>query len=201
MVDQNRQQMFAERYEAGQIPWDDRLPPPEVISLADRLDAGRAVDLGSGYGRSSIYLALNGWQVDGVEFVAQAVEESRERAEEEGVSSQIEFHLADITDLDFLQEPYDLAIDIGCMHTLRIPELEMYRDSLLRLLKKDAYYLLFAHLRDADDDSEDASRWIEEGTLRQLFKEGFRLAQVDYGITRVPDKPTWPSAWFLYRRL
>ena len=119
MDESNRQQSFVERYESGQIPWDDQLPPPELIELADSLEPGKALDLGSGYGRSSIYLAQRGWQVDGIEFVPKAVEESRKRAQETGAGSSAKFHVSDVTQLDFLQGAYDLAVDIGCMHNFK----------------------------------------------------------------------------------
>ena len=201
MMDSSRQGSFTERYESGQIPWDDQMPPPELIALADQLDPGRALDLGSGYGRSSIYLAGHGWQVDGIEFVSLAVEESRRRARQAGVDHLTQFHVADVTDLDLLQGTYDLAIDIGCMHILNNPELQSYRDELKRLLHSGAHYLLFAHMRELKEDSDEAARWIEEAALRELFSDGFVLAQVVHGITEAADKPPWPSAWFHFHRL
>lgn len=200
-MDPSRQQSFIEHYESGQIRWDDQMPPPELIAFADQLDPGRALDLGSGYGRTTIYLAVRGWKVDGVEFVTQAVEESRRRAQQSGVEHLTYFHTADVTELDFLEGNYDLAIDIGCMHTLQIPELRSYRDGLKRLLSSGAHYLLFVHIRNLDDDSDEATRWIEEATLRTLFSDGFSLTQVVHGITKVADNPPWPSAWFYFQRL
>lgn len=200
-MDASRQQSFLERYESGQIPWDDQMPPPELIALAEQLDSGKALDLGSGYGRSSIYLAAHGWQVDGIEFVSLAVDESHRRAQQAGVDYLTNFHVADVADLGILEGPYDLAVDIGCMHTLKMPELQSYRDELKRLLSSGAHYLLFAHTRDLEDDSEEATRWIEEATVRALFSDGFSLSEVVHGITKVADKPPWPSAWFHYHRL
>ena len=200
MTDEDRLRSFSERYESGEIPWDDQLPPPELIDLVGYLQPGRALDLGSGYGRTSIFLGQRGWHVDGVEFVDKAVKEARRRAEEAGVSDLVQFRVADVSDLGTLQGSYDLAVDIGCMHTFQQPELEAYCDGLVRLLNRGAHYLLFAHLRDPHDESEDAQRWIEEETLRALFARDFSLTHVEHGITQVADKPPWPSAWFYYRR-
>ncbi|MFN2304139.1 MAG: SAM-dependent methyltransferase [Anaerolineales bacterium] len=197
----NRRQSFTERYASGQIPWDDADPPPELIELAKHLKPGKALDLGSGYGRTSIYLAKKGWQVDGIEFISQAVEESQGRAHKAGVDQLTRFFLGDVTNLDMLQGPYDLAVDIGCMHTLTKPELETYRDELKRLLHRGAIYLLFAHLRDLEDSSEDATRWIEEGTLLSIFSDGFSLTDSVHGITIVAENPPWSSAWYYFQRL
>jgi SAM-dependent methyltransferase len=200
MCEENRLEDFKARYASGTIPWDDDLPPPEVMALAAELTAGRALDLGCGYGRSSIYLAARGWQVDGVDFVPQAVEIAGERAAAAGVAGQVRFHAAPVSSLDFLCGLYDLALDIGCMHSMPGLELIVYRDQLLRLLPEGGVYLLFAHLRETAGGSEDERRWIEEETLLDLFSDGFVLERAEYGTTQVEDKPPWRSAWFKFRR-
>lgn len=201
MDNQDRQQSFIERYNTGQIPWDNQDPPPELMALAKNLQPGQALDLGSGYGRTSIYLAKRGWHVDGIEFVTQAVEESRQRAKEAGVNHKTRFFVADVTNLTMLQGPYDLAVDIGCMHTLSEPDLEKYRDELKRLIRPGGTYLLFAHLRDPEDEGEEAARWLDEKLLNSLFSDGFSLTNSVHGITEVADNPPWPSAWYYFQRL
>lgn len=201
MADESRLERFVERYASGMIPWDDDLPPPELMALVEEQDAGRALDLGCGYGRSSIYLAEHGWTVDGVDFVPQAVQEAAQRAAETGVAKRTRFHTADVSKLTFLDGPYDLALDIGCMHAMSDAELISYRNGLLRLLPEGAIYLLFAHLRENDVDVEsEGPRWIDEETLLALFVNGFILEHAEYGMTQVEDQPPWRSAWLSYRR-
>lgn len=188
---------FTERYVNGQIPWDDTMPPPEVLSLAESIPPGRLLDLGCGYGRTSIYLAQQGWLADGVDFVPQAIEGARQRAEEASVAESAHFHVGSVADLHFLSGPYDLAIDIGCMHSLSQPLLQKYRDGLLRLLRPGALYLLFVHLRD-EDAGEEELRWITETDLRNLFAE-FTLEKSELGVT-VVNENRWRSGWFWYRQ-
>lgn len=97
----------------------------------------------------------------------------------------------------FLPGPYDLAIDVGCMHSLNEPMLQAYRDGLLRLLAPGALYLLFAHLRDETADAE-PYRWVNEAFLRELLAE-FRLEKSELGVTLVNEN-RWRSGWFWYRR-
>ena len=186
-----------ERYETGQVPWDEALPPPEVMELAARLPPGRALDLGTGYGRAAIYLAQRGWQVDAVDFIPQAVAGAAARAQAAGVSG-VTFHHAPITDMPFLRGPYDLALDVGCMHNLTPLELVSYRNELRRLLRPGAVYLLFAHLREPDAAE---ARWLDESLLLALFAHGFQLEKVERGVTQVADNPPWPSAWYGWRRV
>lgn len=188
---------FTERYTNGEVPWDDTLPPPEVQAQTAVLPPGRALDLGCGYGRTAIYLAQRGWQVDGVDFVPQAIEGANWRAQAANVASSAKFHVGSVADLDFLPGPYDLAVDVGCMHSLSEPMLLAYRDGLLRLLRPGALYLLFTHLRD-ETVEEEPYRWINELFLRELFSD-FTLEKSELGVTVVQEN-RWRSGWFWYRR-
>ncbi|WP_420642976.1 class I SAM-dependent methyltransferase [Candidatus Leptofilum sp.] len=189
---------FTERYTSGEVPWDDVLPPPEVQELVSTLPPGRALDLGCGYGRTAIYLAQHGWQVEGIDFVPQAIEEANRRAAAQGVAGQIQFHVASVADLGFLNGRYDLAIDIGCMHSLSLELQTAYRDELLRLLQPAAAYLLFARLQHPDEEPSDGHRGIDESELKRLFTP-FKLQKSEIGVTEGADYK-WQSGWFWYVR-
>ncbi len=194
---EERHARFAERYASGEIPWAVELPPPELIAYVAAAAPGRGLDLGCGYGRTSIYLAQNGWQVDGVDYIPQAIAEAKKRATAAGVADRINFYASSVTQLDFLSGSYDLAVDIGCMHVFAGAELKAYRDELARLLSPGATYLLFAHLH---AETAEPSRWIKEKDLRNAFARDFNLLHVEYGSTQVADNPPWPSAWYHYQR-
>lgn len=186
-------------YAVGSVPWDHQEPPPEVITTAANLSPGRALDLGTGLGRAALYLARLGWQVDGVDFVPQAVMEATRRAAAAGLAQPVHFYAGSVAALDFLAGPYDFALDVGCAHGLNAAELGAYHAELLRLLRPGAGYLLFAHLNDAAA-APDAQRWLDESRLRGLFADGFTLERVEYGETTVQNNPPWRSAWFWWRR-
>lgn len=191
-------QRLAERYAAGDVPWDDPLPPPEVVNHVSALPAGRALDLGCGYGRATIYLAGLGWDVDGIDFIAEATAEAAQRARAAGVYAR--FHIAQATDLDFLAGPYDLAIDVGCCHNMVEDDLARYRDQLERLIRPGGTFLLFARLREESEQGDSAVRGIQPATVQQLFTTRFSLERVEYGTTDVPGQLTWRSGWFWLRR-
>lgn len=200
MIDETYQR-FAERYAAGPVPWDNPEPPPEVIALTAVLPPGRALDLGCGYGRTTIYLAQHGWQADGVDFIPQAIAAARERAEAAGVADRVTFYEASVAELGFLHGRehgrYQLAIDVGCMHALSEPQRLAYRDELMHLLEPGATYLLFARL--GARDGEEGPRGIEETAVLSLFTADFTLEKSEIGVTHVEDK-SWQSGWFWYRR-
>ena len=191
---------FTERYNNGQIPWDDVLPPPEVQALVAQLPPGRALDLGCGYGRTSIYLAQNGWQVDGVDFVPQAIDEAKRRAAAAGAAEKTRFHVGSVADLHFLAGPYDLAIDIGCMHALNPAMQQNYHDGLLRLLRPGATYLLFARLHEIEEAESEEERFsgLGDDEVLALFAD-FKLENSEFGETAGSDY-SWRSGWFWFRR-
>lgn len=187
-----------EFYQAGSVPWDQPDPPPEVLAFVPTLPVGRALDLGCGLGRAALFMARLGWQVDGVDFIPQAITEATNRANQAGLNN-VQFHLGPVTQLDFLTGPYDFALDVGCAHSFSLAELQAYHQELLRLLKPGGYYLLFAHLNAAAPESE-TRRWLDETDLRHIFTEGFILERVEYGQTQVRDQAPWRSAWFWFKR-
>ncbi|MEJ2748783.1 MAG: methyltransferase domain-containing protein [Anaerolineae bacterium] len=184
----SRYERMKERYLNGRVPWDDVLPPPEVIELIPTLPPGRALDLGCGYGRASIFMARHGWQVDGVDFVAEAVAEAARRAEAAGVSDKIHFHESPVSELDYLTGTYDFALDVGCMHSLDEVELQRYAAALRRLLRPGAVYLLYARLQEPDQDAESGPRGVPEQAVKALFADGFDLEQFVPGETAVEDR-------------
>jgi cyclopropane fatty-acyl-phospholipid synthase-like methyltransferase len=185
------------RYDERDLPWDQALPPPEIIAFAEDATPGRALDLGCGTGRASIYLAQRGWTCDGVDFIPAAVALARERADAAGVGDRTRFTVASVAHLDEFEPPYDLAIDVGCMHNLRGDDRVSYAAGLARLLRPGGRYLLFAHL--ANENESATNTRLTESELRTLFESAFDLERVELGTTTVGEM-TWPSAWFWMRR-
>lgn len=189
------------RYAEGSVPWDHELPPPEVIDTFGQMTPGRMLDLGSGLGRAAIYLAGQGWEVDGVDFVAEAVAETRTRVATAGVAERVHLHVGSVTRLDFLRGPFDAAVDVGCAHSLDDDDLTLYADEVTRLLRPGGLYLLFTRLRAADaEPTTEGPPGLVESFIRSTFEAAFDLERVEHGTTQVGDRPTYTSAWFWFRR-
>ena len=189
---------LSSRYASGNVPWDDPLPPPEVVEHIPTMAPGRALDLGCGYGRASIYLASLGWDVDGVDFVPEAIAEAALRARAAGVYAR--FHVSRVTDLTFLAGSYDYALDVGCCHNMDDDDLAQYRDHLGRLVRKGGEFMLFARLRDEGVSEDEGPGGIQRSTVERVFSTCFKLERMELGETDVPGQATWRSAWFWFRR-
>ncbi len=126
--------------------WDRDSAPPEITALIEKLDRpGRALDLGCGTGTNSIYLAQHGWQATGVDFSPKAIELARDKAQRAGV--KLDLHLGDVTRLDFLHGPFDLILDIGCLHGLDRESRTRYAEQLRQLTRPGSQFLLFGFAR------------------------------------------------------
>lgn len=199
MGDDSEYVRLMERYQSGNVPWDDPLPPPEIIEIIPTLVPGRALDMGCGYGRAAIFMAENGWDVDAVDFISEAITVARERAAKAGV--QVRFHLSEVNELSFLVAQYDLAVDVGCCHNMSDLDLEHYQETLTRLLRPGAIFLLYARLRmNTADSVQQGPRGLDEATLLKIFQQNFNLVWIRRGETVVEDQPPWPSGWFKFQR-
>src|SRR5512146_2875944 len=112
------QRLFYEfMYRFRQPPWDTGVTPPEVVSFVEggKVKPGRALDLGCGTGTNSLFLAAHGFQVVGVDYSSKALARARAKALRDNM--HVDFVQSDVTRLDFLQEPFDFVLDIGCFHS------------------------------------------------------------------------------------
>lgn len=184
---------FSLKYLRGRTPWDTYVTPPEVVSLLEdgRTAPGRALDLGCGTGTNALYLARHGWQVVGVDFSVLAIWKARRRARRARLDCR--FHHADVTDLAFLHPPFDLALDIGCLHSIPHEGRAAYAAGLARLVRPGGLYMLYAFLpRDGPP-----SRGIAPEAVRTLFAPAFTLERQEGG-----EDPSGPrSAWYWLRRV
>jgi len=137
------------QYLFGRPPWDTGITPPEVVELIEsrEIPPGRALDIGCGTGTNVIYLARHGFEAVGVDVAELAIRQARRKAHQAGVTAT--FHVGDILKLGTsegppLGGPFDLALDIGCLHSLPSSDHPAYAAMLRRVLRVGGLYLLYA---------------------------------------------------------
>ena len=190
----HRSWSFDLRYLLSRPPWDTEVTPPEVIELLEGggLPPGRALDLGCGTGTNCIYLSRHGWEVVGVDFSILAIHWARRKARRAGVDCQ--FYRGDVTSLAFLADPFDLALDIGCLHSLSPEAWGRYAAEVARLVRLGGLYLLYAF---APRPDRSIPRGVAPEEVSSLFAPAFAVER-----EKVGKDPTGPqSAWYWLRRL
>lgn len=182
-----RRLFFTFLYAFTRPRWDTNITPPELVDLIEtqKLPPGRALDLGCGTGTNAIYLARHGWQTVGVDFVGKAIAEAKRKARAAGVS--VDFFQADVTRLDSVQPPFDLALDIGCFHSLSADRRAHYISGLARLLRPGGLFLCYAFKPDASMGGLGSDEMIA------LFANDFASIKIENG-------GGIPSAWYTFER-
>src|SRR2546425_1283590 len=161
-------------YRIGFTPWD-RVLPAELGEIVGALPPGRALDLGSGQGAKSVFLARHGWQVTAVENVPRAMAEARRRASDAGVA--IDFRAGDVTRLSELNlsPGYSLVFDFGCYHGLNRKQRDAYGEGVNALAAPGAMLLLMGFTRAVPPVPWRATQRGEGAARRELRLDGAGL--------------------------
>jgi SAM-dependent methyltransferase len=121
------------------LPWAHEEPTLFLADLCARRAPGRALDIGCGAGTDSVYLARQGWEVTALDFIPKALEYTRQRAAEAGVSvTPVE---ADITRWQ-VPGTWDLVLDHGLLHNLPQDIHAAYRERVLAALAPGGDFIL-----------------------------------------------------------
>ena len=107
-------------YLFSEPPWDTGISPPELLDFIEKHPSGRAIDIGCGTGTNVTTLAKAGWQIIGVDFAPHAIKLAKRKIKQAGIEAEILERSA--TDLHGITGPFDLALDIGCFHSIRRAE-------------------------------------------------------------------------------
>jgi SAM-dependent methyltransferase len=172
-----------------QPPWDSGISPPELLEFLSGHPPGRAIDLGCGTGTNLITLVKHGWQATGVDFVLPAVRMARRKLAQARIDASVS--VGDVTKLDGIFGPFDLALDLGCFHG--IPNRTDYLRQLNRVLAIGGHWLMYGRLK---SDPGASGPGLTPVDLDMIEAAGFRSLSRRDGL----DRRGSPSAWFLYQR-
>lgn len=112
------------------------------------------LDLGSGAGRNSNYLALKGNNVTGIEISDAAITISNEYAHKEQTGAFfIEGNIG--AKYPFNDNHFDLILDITSSNSLNEVEREIYLTESFRVLKPGGYFIVKALCKEADSNAKE----------------------------------------------
>ena len=98
-------------------------PSPFLVDHIGLLPKGRVLDVAAGRGRNAVYLARQGFEVEGVDISREALDAARLLAETSGVS--LVLRLMDLEKNVLLpEEAYDVVVCFNYLHRPLIPQLK-----------------------------------------------------------------------------
>ena len=174
-----------------QPKWDTGISPPELFDFIEKHSAARAIDIGCGTGTNVITLARAGWQVTGVDFAPRAIKLAKRKIQGAGI--QAELYVKDATALNGINGPFDLALDLGCFHSISKDGQAKYLKQLDRILAPDGFWLMYGFLK---PDPRPASPGLGEAEVDLISSRMTLVSRCD----GFDDKRGISSAWFLFQK-
>jgi SAM-dependent methyltransferase len=147
------------RYRAGDQVFDT--PAPLVVQFASNLAPGSALDLASGPGRNSMYLAGRGWRVTAVDGSPAAMQILLERAREKKLPIEAQVHDLETGEFDMPATAFDLVLSCYYLQRSLIPGMQS-------ALRPGGLLIMIVHLADADQTEGTPAR-AYPGELPALF--------------------------------
>jgi SAM-dependent methyltransferase len=159
--------------------WESEKIPQEVQAVFNdgHLPPGAALDLGCGTGTTTIYIARQGREAIGLDFVPKAIKAARHKAQQAGISEGIRFEVADVTRLEALDLPeIAFALDMGCFHGLKPEAQRRYAAGLAGKIISGGCFLLLT----LEPHREAGIKFgVEPETVKEVFAPWFVNKDVD----------------------
>jgi SAM-dependent methyltransferase len=189
--------LFRIFYRLGFTPWDGHPLAQSLRTLVEgdgSLPTGKALELGCGTGDCSIYLAEHGWQVTAVDYVQQALEKARAKADVAGPG--INFARADVTRLSSagLGDGFGLIVDNGCLHNMSDVDRDAYVREVSAMAAPGARLLIVAFA----PGGRFGVRGVEPAEMEQRFAHGW--AMLSAGDEQELDRERTPTRYYLFQR-
>nr|MBN1229010.1 class I SAM-dependent methyltransferase [Anaerolineae bacterium] len=190
-----KRRFFWWEYLTGKARWDTGITPPEIVDLIEqeKLQPGRALDLGCGTGTNVIYLARHNWQAVGIDYVKTPICAARRKARKASVADKTTLIHANVLDLpDLNLGLFDLVMDIGCLHSLPKSELKEYATAISRSTEPGGLFMLYSFRPTPQNQ-----RGIAPQILESLFLPAFSLTWSNLGKDTASSSG---SAWYRFER-
>lgn len=158
----------------GTPAWDVGHPQRAFEALLEdgEVKPGLALDIGCGRGENAIMLAMNGFDVTGIDLAEIAISDAKAKAAERYVN--VNFVVGDILRMDqlFKESEFDVVIDSFLFHTMSDEERTIFARQIYKVLKPGGRYfmLCFSDKDPAGPGPRRISKAEIEHTFTPLFK-------------------------------
>jgi cyclopropane fatty-acyl-phospholipid synthase-like methyltransferase len=125
-----------------------------------------------------------------VDFAPRAIHLARRKIKAANI--QADLSVNDASKLRGIKGPFDLALDIGCFHSLREKGQEKYLDQLDRILAPGGSWLMYGFFRPEDSHAPPGLQELDVERISSRLTLLSRRNGFNRGET--------PSAWFLFQK-
>jgi cyclopropane fatty-acyl-phospholipid synthase-like methyltransferase len=183
---------------AGPAPWDIGRPQRQFVAIADRLTSP-VLDAGCGTGEHALFLAGQGHQVIGVDFVDEAIRRARAKGAERGLA--VEFLVKDATKLGGWGERFASVIDWGLFHVFSDDDRRRYVRGLAQVLEPGGQ--VFLSCFSDEEPGNEGPRRVSRQELYDAFADGWVVesiqpvrCEIHPEFTEVTFSEGGPKMWF-----
>ena len=165
-----------ELFYQGEPPWDIGHPQKEIIQLERAGEiVGSVLDVGCGTGENALFLAEEGHEVLGIDFVPAAIQKAQEKAAQRHLAAT--FLVLNALELHTLGGTFDTVIDTGLFHVLSDEERPLFVGNLAAVMNRGGTYFMlgFSELEPEPDFSK----------LKDFMPDFSKLKPGDYMPPRV----------------
>ncbi len=139
---ENSKKYFETAYRTGSDIWTHKNYRAKVLEFLSYIPkSGELLDIGTGRGIWPFIFADEGFRVTGIDYVQNIVDASNQEVYFQKKEDKIKFIQADVFDLPFEKNSFETVTDFGLAQHLRKEDFDMYRDSVVRVLKPGGHIL------------------------------------------------------------
>ncbi len=151
--------------------WDEKVVAAVIEMLPPN---ARVLDVGCGYGRVTLPLAREGYEVEGLDLAANLIEAAQQAADAEGLA--ISFKVGSMTELPYSDASFDAVICLwSAFHELLDEDAQVHAiNEMWRVLRPSGFTLIEGSLYEepSADEIESGARRGPEYRIAWGFVEG-----------------------------
>ena len=190
-------QLFEQMYQ-GQAPWDIGRPQPSIVSLqAAGQIRGSVLDVGCGTGDNALFLASQGHETWGLDFVPAAIERAKAKAAQRALA--VHFLVGNALELDQLGRRFNTVIDCGLFHTFSDEERPVFVQGLAAAVQHEGWLHILCF--SDQEPGTDGPRRVTQHEIRDAFAMGWEVCQIEPTRFETVEHPALsfspggPKAW------
>ena len=148
---------------------EDKMPSEKLIQIEKKVKGKKALDIASGAGRNSIYLAKKGFEVEALDISKVALDVLNNKGFE-----NINCKLVDLDEYEIPKNSYDLIVMTNFLDRKLIPKLS-------NALKKDGILFIETYMEDEINEKppSNSNFLLKKEELKSFFDESFEVLDYD----------------------